>query len=77
MACGDERLLGGAGMHEDRIDIARLAQLDRLAGSDDQQLHLDAGICRNLGQQHLGKAGIVKAGRDGQLHLFGMGGGAG
>ena len=56
----DKGILGGAGMHEDRIDITGAPQPQRLPGAHDQQLHVQPQILLDLGQQDVGQAGIVE-----------------
>ena len=57
-----------ARMDEDRIHVARLAQFDRLAGADDQQLNVQIKVSRDLGQEHVRKARVVERGGHRHLH---------
>ena len=62
----DKGVFAGAGVDEDDVGVARLADLDRLAGADGDDV--DAGVVLGLevGQNGVEQAGVGRAGGCGQ-----------
>ncbi len=61
-AFGDKLVLQFAGMHQDHIDVAGLAEFDRLAGADGDDIDLDAVGLLEGGQQFGEQSGILGGG---------------
>ena len=71
VAFGDVGVFAGAVVHEHEVRVAALAQLEGLAGTDRDHLHLDAGLRLPGLQQELQQPAVLRAGRGGQTHLDG------
>jgi hypothetical protein len=70
VAVGDELVLGGAGMHQHHVDVAVLAQFERLAGADRDYMHLDAILLLEHRQDDLEQPGVLRAGGGGQADVW-------
>ena len=65
VAGGDELLLGGGIMHEDHVGIAAPRQVERLAGAEGDDAHLDAAQLLENRQQVAEEAGLLGRGGGG------------
>jgi len=69
VAVGDELVLGRPSMHQHHIDVAVLAQFERLAGADRNHVYLDAVLCLEGRQDRLEQPGVLRAGCGGQADV--------
>ena len=63
MARRDECIFRRARVYQYDVDVAILAQLERLAGADGDHMHLATTVLLELGQQVIEQTGIGGTGR--------------
>ena len=63
VALGEELLLGGSRVHEHHVGIAAAREVERLAGAERDDAHLDAGLLLEDRQDVLEEPGLLGGGR--------------
>ena len=74
MAGSDESILRRPRMHQHDIDVTVLTQLQGLAGTDRDDVHLTRALLLEFRQQKIQQAGIGRAGRGRQAYDILVGG---